>query len=62
MTRIIIFVRPYNSGLGVVYRRDFDNPFSFLRRKKKNAADSVKNVIESVNAKKEEEEDAAGNE
>lgn len=49
-------------GLGVVYRRDFDNPFSFLRRKKKNAADSVKNVIESVNAKKEEEEDAAGNE
>ena len=46
----------------MVYRRDFDNPFSFLRRMKKNAADSVKNVIESVNAKKEEEEDAAGNE
>ncbi len=22
-------------GIGVIYRRDFDNPFTFLKRKKK---------------------------
>lgn len=33
-------------GLGIIYRRDFDNPFTFLRRKKKK--DEEKKKTESV--------------
>lgn len=32
-------------GLGVVYRREFDNPFSFLRRKKKKSDNTVEEAV-----------------
>lgn len=35
-------------GVGVVFKRDFDNMFSFLRRKKKQETDSVTAVQDSI--------------
>lgn len=36
-------------GLGVIYRRDFDNPFSFLKRKKKKVEATNSEKPDSVN-------------
>lgn len=33
-------------GVGIVYRRDFDNPFTFLKRKKREETDTVPTVDE----------------
>lgn len=43
-------------GIGVVYRRDFDNPFTFLRRRKKNSqpSDSGSDCVEPPQEEKED--------
>ena len=38
-------------GIGIIYRRDFNNPFTFLKKRKKKA-DSSKNAADSVDSKK----------
>lgn len=42
-------------GLGIVYRRDFDNPFTFLRRKKKGEKKNVVK-IEKIKSKSKEKQ------
>ncbi len=38
-------------GIGIIYRRDFNNPFTFLKKRKKKAASS-KNAADSTDSKK----------
>jgi len=50
-------------GIGVIYRRDFDNPFTFLKRKKRpmpeksDSTESRKEGVSVIEKKNEEKED-----